>query len=45
VYARPSTEEEAQAALQWIAAREGKTLVELVEELHAVDPGVQGGTP
>jgi hypothetical protein len=35
VYTRPSTEEDAHAALQWIAVREGKTLVELVEELHA----------
>jgi hypothetical protein len=33
-HARPTTEDEARAALEWVAAREGKTLVELVEELH-----------
>jgi len=38
VYARPSTEEDARAALEWIAAREGETLVQLVEELHAAAP-------
>jgi len=35
VHARPSTDEDAKHALQWIAAREGKTLGELVEELRA----------
>ena len=35
VHARPSTDEDAEHALQWIAAREGKTLGELVEELRA----------
>jgi hypothetical protein len=35
VHAHPSSEQEAKAALQWIAAREGKTLVQLVQELHA----------
>jgi hypothetical protein len=34
VYARPSTEEDAKAALEWFAAHEGKTLVQLVEELQ-----------
>jgi hypothetical protein len=39
VYARPATEDEARAALEWIAARRGTTLDELMEEqgrLHAV---------
>ena len=35
VHARPSTDEDAKHALQWIAAREGKTLGELVDELSA----------
>lgn len=34
----PSAEEDARSALEWIAAREGKTLVQLVEELHAAAP-------
>ena len=34
VYARPTTEEDARDALEWIAAREGKTLDELIEELR-----------
>jgi hypothetical protein len=34
VHARPSTEEDAKAALEWFAAHEGKTLVQLVEELQ-----------
>jgi hypothetical protein len=42
VYARPTSDKEARAALEWIAAKEGKTLVQLVEELHAV---AQGGRP
>jgi hypothetical protein len=45
VYARPTTEEDAIAALQWIAAHEGKTLVQLVEELHALPPAPRGGHP
>jgi hypothetical protein len=32
VHARPASEEEAKAALEWIAAREGKGLAELIEE-------------
>jgi hypothetical protein len=35
VFARPATDEDARDALEWIAAREGKTLGELVEELRA----------
>ena len=35
VFARPTTDEDARDALEWIAAREGKTLGELVEELRA----------
>lgn len=35
VHARPYTEEDAKHALRWIAAREGKTLGELVDELRA----------
>jgi hypothetical protein len=41
VHARPATEDEARAALEWIAARRGTTLDELIEEqarLHAVAP-------
>jgi hypothetical protein len=34
VHARPSTDEDARHTLQWVAAREGKTLEELVEELR-----------
>ena len=34
VYARPTTEEGARDALECIAAREGKTLDELIEELR-----------
>jgi hypothetical protein len=32
VYARPTSEEEARRALEWVAAREGKGLGELIEE-------------
>jgi hypothetical protein len=32
VHARPATEDEARAALEWIAARQGTTLEELVRE-------------
>ena len=32
VYARPTSEAEARAALEWLAAREGKGLGELIEE-------------
>jgi hypothetical protein len=35
VYARPATEEDAKAALEWLAAREGKPLGQLVEEIRA----------
>jgi len=38
VFARPATDEDARDALEWIAAREGKTLTQLVEELRG---GVQ----
>jgi hypothetical protein len=38
VFARPATDEDARDALEWIAAREGKTLAQLVEELRG---GVQ----
>ena len=33
LYARPSDRDEALAALEWVAAREGKTVTELVAEL------------
>jgi hypothetical protein len=39
VHARPANEDEARAALEWIAARDGKGLAELIEErrrLHAI---------
>jgi hypothetical protein len=45
VDARPASEQEAKAALQWIAAHEGKTLVQLVEELHQRRPRGQGAAP
>jgi hypothetical protein len=32
VHARPENEDEAKAALEWIAARHGQLLAELVEE-------------
>jgi hypothetical protein len=32
VHARPVSEDEARAALEWIAARDGKGLAELIEE-------------
>jgi len=38
VYARPASEEDGKAALEWIAAREGKTLGQLVEEIQAAAP-------
>jgi len=34
VHARPSTEDDARAALEWIASREGKTLEEVVAEIR-----------
>jgi hypothetical protein len=34
VHARPESEDEAKAVLQWIAARDGKQLTELIEERH-----------
>jgi hypothetical protein len=37
VYTRPAFEDEATTALAWVASREGKTLVQLVQELHAAD--------
>jgi hypothetical protein len=45
VYARPASDEEAKAALEWIAAHEGKTLVQLVEELHSPRPLAKGESP
>ena len=44
VSARPASDAEAKAALEWIAAHEGKTLVQLVEELHAPRPLAHGGS-
>jgi hypothetical protein len=35
VHARPTTDEDAKHALEWIATRQGKTLGELVDELRA----------
>jgi hypothetical protein len=32
VYARPTSEREARAALEWLAARDGKDVSELIEE-------------
>jgi hypothetical protein len=32
VHARPENEDEAKAALEWIAARHGQALAELIEE-------------
>jgi hypothetical protein len=39
LHARPTSEDEARAALEWVAAREGKTLSELVLELQAQAQG------
>jgi hypothetical protein len=36
VHARPEDEDEAIAVLEWIAAREGKKLADLVEECRPV---------
>lgn len=36
VYARPASEEEARAALEFLAAREGKGIGELIEERRRV---------
>jgi hypothetical protein len=41
--ARPASEQQATTALAWVAAREGKTLVQLVHELHA--PGSSDAAP
>jgi hypothetical protein len=43
VHARPESGEEAKAALAWIAAHEGKTLVQLAAELHVSGPLARGG--
>ena len=45
VSARPARDEEGKAALEWIAAHEGKTLVQLVEELHSPRPLAKGESP
>jgi hypothetical protein len=37
VHARITSEEDAKAALEWIAAHEGKTLGQLVGELRAAE--------
>lgn len=34
VHARPTSDEEAREALQWLADREGKTFVQLMHEIH-----------
>jgi hypothetical protein len=34
LYARPTSEDEARDALEWIARREGKTLTQLIEEIR-----------
>jgi hypothetical protein len=36
VYARPSSEREARAALEWLAARDGKNVNELIEERRKI---------
>jgi hypothetical protein len=36
LHARLTTEEDAREALEWLAAREGKTLAKLIEELRTV---------
>jgi hypothetical protein len=38
VYARPVSEDEARAALEWIAARDGMGLAELIEERRRLRP-------
>ncbi len=34
LYARPTSEDEARDALEWIAQREGKSLSQLIEEIR-----------
>src|SRR5207237_8232652 len=34
LHARPTSEDETRSALEWLAGREGKTLSQLVQELH-----------
>ena len=41
LHGQPASEESAKAALEWLAAREDKTLAELSEELRAL----AGATP
>jgi hypothetical protein len=38
VYARPASEREARAALEWLAARDGKHVSELIEERRKSAP-------
>jgi hypothetical protein len=38
VYARPETDDDAKDALEWIAAQEGKTLAQLVDEIESLSP-------
>jgi hypothetical protein len=38
IHARPTSEDEARAALEWIAAHEQKTLEQLVEEMSRAAP-------
>jgi hypothetical protein len=42
VYAHPATEEVAKEALEWIAAHEGKSLGQLVDEIRDHDQEPQG---
>ena len=38
VHARPTTDDDAKHVLEWIASREGKSLLQLVEELRRYVP-------
>jgi hypothetical protein len=42
VHAHPATEEVAKEALEWIAANEGKSLDQLVEEIRGHDQRPEG---
>jgi hypothetical protein len=41
-HARPTSEDEARAALEWVAAKEGKTLSQLAQELHGAVRRAEG---
>jgi hypothetical protein len=44
VFAQPRTAEDARDTLEWVAARQGKTLPQLVDELRIAAPGASIGS-